>query len=183
MFEEAQRLGDTERKIALETRLGRPIENYVEVDPPPFHSRNQYQALVDRCGRDWRERKPATGVYNCAGHVWASRRTTILDPEDWKRILDDDGYRELQNGEVPWPGDIVAYLDQDQGGEILHVGRVYHLARGLAEGSPPIPWVISKWNSTSGESLHQVYDNPYRRDFNVGIRFYTDRPKQAGGFQ
>jgi hypothetical protein len=180
MFDEAQRLGDTERKIALETRLGRPIDNYVEVDPPPSHSYDKYRLVVDRYGKNWLERKPSTGIYNCAGHVWASRRTTILDAAEWKLILDDDGYRPLRDGERPWPGDIAVYIDRDEDDEILHVGRVYTLGRGLTDASSPIPWVMSKWDSTSGESLHQAPDVPYRIEFNFGVRYYTDRPEQAG---
>jgi hypothetical protein len=181
VFDSAKLLGDTERKIVVHTRLGHSIDNYVEVDPPPAHCYSQYALFVKTHGARWKERKPPTGVYNCAGHVWASRRTTILEPESWRRILEDDGYRPLLPRESPWPGDIVLYLDQDANGEILHVGRVFELAPGLTESSARIPWVISKWNSTFGESLHRAYDVPYGANFNFEVRFYTDRPAKGSG--
>jgi hypothetical protein len=181
MFEKAKRLGDTERSIALETRLGTPIKNLIETHPPPFYCCNKYRLTVDRFGADWKERKPATGIYNCAGHVWASRRTSILDPQLMKLILEEDGYRRLAPGEKPCPGDIAVYVDLDAQDEILHVGRVYGFERGLADGSPPIPLIISKWDSTSGESLHRAHDVHYGSlGFCFQIRYYTDRPEQAG---
>jgi|GEM_PF-450968 len=177
MFEEAQLLGNTERKIILQTRLGNTIQNYVEVDPPPPHSCRIYRLFANKYGGNWRERKPPTGTYNCAGHVWACRRTTILDPAEWTKILEDDGYRQLADGESPWPGDIAIYVDRDKDDEILHVGRVYKMIDGLQPSSLRIPLVMSKWNSTSGESVHQVHDDPYRKEgFNVRVKFYTDRP-------
>ncbi len=57
--------------------------------------------------------------------------------------------------------------------------EVYTLTEGLTQTSARIPWVISKWNSTSGESLHEVYDVHYRKDFNLEVRFYTDRPEHG----
>ena len=178
MFEEVVILGPTERSIPLATRMGTPIPNLVENDPPA-HAVSQYRQLVARYGGEWRERKPATGVYNCAGLVWASRRTCILESPAWERIIQEDGYRRLRLGEKIHPGDIAIYVDRDKNNEILHVGRVYRIKPGLAEGASPIPWVISKWNSTSGESMHQAYDVPYTRDFNFEARFYTDRPAES----
>jgi hypothetical protein len=176
MFEEARQLGDTERKIALETRAGTPIDNFVEVDPVPPHCSKRYLDFVTLYGQNWVERKPATGFYNCAGQVWASRRATMLDPMVWAVILVEDGYRPLPQGEIPWCGDIAVYIDRDKEDEILHVARVYALDEGMTATSPRIPLVISKWNSTSGESLHRAFDVPYAREYNFELRFYTDRP-------
>jgi hypothetical protein len=177
MFEVAAALGDTEREIPLATARGAKIDNLVEIDPPPPHSVRAYEALVAACGKGWKERKPATGRYNCAGHVWASRRTTILDVKMYVLIIRDDGYRRLGDAEQVFPGDIAVYADGEEGGEILHVGRVYRLLPGLTPESPLIPYVISKWNSTSGESLHAVFDVPYQKHFpGLLIYFLTDRP-------
>jgi hypothetical protein len=177
MFESALLLGETERSIDLATAKGRSIKNLVEVHPPPPHSIKNYALLVSQSGAGWKERKPATGRYNCAGHVWASRRTSIFEVAEFNAIIDDDGYRRLGQNEPVLPGDIATYVDQDNRDEILHVGRVYFLAPGITSTSKPIPWIISKWNSTSGESLHSAYDVPYRKDFpNLGIFFLTDRP-------
>jgi hypothetical protein len=178
MFEKALLLGETERKILLATRDGNDtIDNYVEVHPPPPHSCQQYQELVRLFGGNWKERKPPTGYYNCAGHVWANRRTTILCPNLMRRFLDEDGYRRLTEQQLIWPGDVAVYVDLDASDEILHVGRVYRLKEGFTPASRPMPWVISKWNSTSGESLHQAYDVPYSKEYHFEVRFYTDRPQ------
>jgi hypothetical protein len=147
------------------------------VDPPPEHTRNLYRLYVQKYGGNWRERKPATGIYNCAGLVWACRRTTILDPQDWQLIIGDDRYRWLGRDELPCPGDIAVYVDRSANDEILHVGRVFTLSEGITNDARPIAWIISKWNSTSGESMHQAHDVPYaHQGFDIGIRYCTDRP-------
>ena len=176
MFEVAASLGNTEKSIALATRKGRAIQNFVELHPPPAHSIRQYELLVRKHGSRWRERKPPTGWYNCAGHVWASRRTAIFEPEEYVAIIADDGYHRLDPNEPVVVGDIAVYVDLDSGDEILHVGRVFGTGPGIAEGSKPIPLVISKWNSTCGESLHEAHDVPYNKDFNLEVRYFTDRP-------
>lgn len=133
-----------------------------------------YSRFVATYGSGWVERTPATGVYNCAGMVWASRRTSILDPRLWQRIIADDGYKWLPSGKHPIPGDIVAYVDTDAD-ELLHVGRVAYHVEGLGEGHR-IPMIISKWNSTAGESIHRAPDVPFGRwGFNYDIRYLTDR--------
>lgn len=138
--------------------------------------RQRYRALLDKYGQRWTKRKPATGIYNCAGHVWASRRTSILDPQDWQVILRDDDYRLLNESEAPVPGDLVLYLDQANR-EALHVGRILGLSPGVASGAQEIPWVLSKWNSTSGEVMHSVHDVPYHsQGIPVAVEYWTDRP-------
>lgn len=175
MFEEARLFGQTEKSIRLQTRRGWDIPNLIELEPG-VRERQLYQLLCERFGRDWTQRKPASGGYNCAGHVWASRRTSILEEPAWFRILEDDGYRCLGVGETPCPGDLALYRDRGPGG-CLHVGEVVRLKKGVAEGSPDVPWVMSKWNSTSGEVLHGVHDVAHLRGYyDVQIEFWTDRP-------
>ena len=74
MFEQVAQLGPTERSIPLATCKGTLVPNIIE-NAPPLHSQQQYQVLVARYGGSWIERKPATGVYNCAGMVWLNFRT------------------------------------------------------------------------------------------------------------
>ena len=125
-------------------------------------------------------RKPACGVYNCAGHVWASRRTTILEDFAWNMVLADDGYRQLDQGEPPAPGDLVIYRDREHG--FLHVGMIAELRQGITAESPPIPWVLSKWDSTSGEVLHHFADVPFaKQGFALVIECWTDRPASGSG--
>lgn len=173
MFEELRFLGKTEKSIALATSKGNAIPNLVEIDPDAKAVAN-YQRLLREHGVHWQPRKPATGVYNCAGMVWASRRTSILEPSAWQKIIDDDGYRWLPKDQLPMPGDIAAYVDLENE-ELLHVARVAYLAPGVIGGSE-IPMVVSKWNSTAGESIHRAFDVPYRKwGFNYDLCYLTDR--------
>ena len=93
--------------------------------------RRRYAPLLHRFGANWRERKPATGVYNCAGHVWASRRTAILKPESWQVILKEDGYRCFACPETPVAGDLVLYAGRDVG-EYIHAGMIMDMRKGIA---------------------------------------------------
>jgi hypothetical protein len=130
MFEELRTFGQTEKSIVLETKTGRQIANLVEL-MPDAKTVADYQRFVSQHGAHWISRTPATGVYNCAGMVWATRRTAILDPRLWQRIIDDDGYEWLAKHELPMPGDIAAYLDIEAN-ELLHVGRVAYHVDGLS---------------------------------------------------
>lgn len=137
VFEEVKIFRPSEPSIIVQTRQGTNIENLIEPEPG-YQQRQFYRALIKKYGRNWQERKPATGGYNCAGHIWASRRTALLEPAEWRVILDEDGYRQLSNAESKEPGDLVLYLEQDTG-EILHVARVLRLRCGVAPNAEPIP--------------------------------------------
>jgi hypothetical protein len=179
MFEELRLLGKTEKSIVVQTREGTSIENLVELAPAEAQRRS-YSLFLRRFGANWRQRKPATGFYNCAGHVWASRRTAILKPESWQVILDEDGYRALNAAETPVAGDLVLYADA-QSGEYIHVGMILEMQEGISPESPAIPWVLSKWNSTSGEVMHYVDDVPYGKlDMPTRTQYWTDRPNAEG---
>jgi len=174
MFEEAHRLGRTESSIVLQTKRGTSIQNTLAAAPDGAALKRQ-RLLLTRFGANWQERKPPAGEYNCAGQVWASRRTAVYDPALWWRIIDEDGYRLLEGAEEPVPGDVVAYVDEERD-EILHVGRVVDL-RPVFQGGTRIPWVLSKWSDVSGEYFHECRDHPYERlGFKVRVAFYTDRP-------
>lgn len=130
MFEELKLLGPTERSIVVQTRKGTPIENVIETEPGE-PERRRYQLLLKRFGQNWRERKPAVGVYNCAGHIWASRRTSILADDAWRTILKEDGYRRLPDTEMPVVGDLVVYRDATNQC-FNHVGAILEVCEGVA---------------------------------------------------
>ena len=171
MFDEIKLLGPTERRIVVQTRRRGDIANIVELEPDDA-ARRKYRLLLEKFGRYWEERKPATGGYNCAGHVWASRRTAIFALEAWRLILRDDGYRRLSDSEEPSPGDLVLYVDRRDNG-FLHVGEILEV-RTWSGGKKP--WVLSKWNSTSGEVMHWVDDVPLHAQFEVRREYWTERP-------
>jgi hypothetical protein len=160
-------LGVTERKLVLSTAKGNPIDNVIELDPND-RTKRKWAAIRAQHPR-WEERRPDTGVYNCAGMTWASRRTTILG--EYHDILRDDGFRKLHAGEVAQRGDLVLYVD---GGLHAHVGVVQGFEQGLVAGGPPIPIVLSKWDSVSGEYFHRLNDHPFGGS--VAAELWTDRP-------
>lgn len=181
MFESLFILGPTERSIVVETRKGSRIRNFIAPEPEHQH-RQSYRLLLKKHGKHWIERKAPTGVYNCTGHVWASRRTALSEEKEWWLILDEDGYRRLAEGESPVPDDLVLYLAQPER-EIMHVARIVEVRPGVAAGSPGIPWAVSKWDAKSGEVMHSAYDVPYEaqygsRGFKLGIEFWSDRRKE-----
>lgn len=179
MIEEITLLGPTRRSIVVETRQGTRISNSIEPEPG-LQQRRRYEHWLKRFGTSWRERKPATGTYNCAGHVWASRRTSLHDPEEWVLILREDAYRSLSAGETPLPGDLAVYVDQSNG-EILHIAEVLELREGLMPGGERKPWVLSKWNDQFGEVMHWAHDVPYSMlGFSCEIQWKTDRPLENG---
>jgi len=169
-------LGATKESIVVETRKGRRISN--EIAPEPgFREREVYRrALEAHVGPVRDERKPATGGYNCAGHVWASRRTALYDSTEWRLILEDDGYAILPGSESAVFGDLALYVRQDNN-EIWHVAQFVRL-RPLLTGGSNEPWLLSKLNDTSGEVMHfACYLSSYYRTlgYETGIEYWTDR--------
>lgn len=158
------------KSIKLVTRHGNPISN--AQGGKVAHGR--VVAFREMCiKKRWEFRCDPEGTYNCAGHVWASRRTGISESEDWRRILIDDGYRRLPGPHKVLPEDLVLYRDVDDD-TYLHVARVVRLVAGVSETVPPIPIVLSKWGHDLGECLHSVYDHGIS-EYNLEIEFWTDR--------
>jgi hypothetical protein len=171
-FDELRWLGGEERSIVVQTRAGTALANVIEVDPAPMH-RRKYGRWFELHGRNWQPRKPVTGGYNCAGHVWASRRASLVDPRQWRTILEEDGFVKTN---APVPDDVVLYVDEEND-EIIHVARVVELREGIAPQSAKIPWIVSKWGPISGEAMHYVHDVPYgRQGYRFRIEYFTDRP-------
>ena len=176
MFEELKLLGSTERSIVVQTRKGTSVENLIEADPGET-GRRRYRLLLERFGQHWRERTPAIGVYNCAGHVWASRRTSILADDVWRTVLREDEYRSLSDAETPVAGDLALYVD-DESGQYLHVGMILEMGDGIAPESPKIPRILSKLNSAFGEIVHYERDLPYgKQGISARVEYWTDRPR------
>jgi hypothetical protein len=175
LFQGAKLLGSPRNELPLATRKGNNIPNEVIPDPDAAE-RRRLDYFVKQHGSQWEPRKPHAGGYNCAGHVWASRRRAILDEGTVWLILNDDGYRPLRNNEVAMQSDLVLYWHRPVSGPEtwLHVGMVCEI-RIL--GTVRIPWVVSKWGATTGEWLHRYDDVPYdKQGFTLRIEFRTDRP-------
>lgn len=174
MFEILELAGTPRSSIRLQTQRGTDIDNE-QAAPPDDRRMRVFERLV-ATHFGWTVRKPPCGVYNCAGHVWASRRTAVYEQKWYDLILEEDGYRMLQGGESPVIGDLALYRLTT--GEILHVGLIMEIRRlsGDSTGSSAsFPWALSKWDDASGEVLHHFRDVPYaEQDYTVS--FWTDRP-------
>lgn len=167
MFEILKLAGSEKNSIAMETRLGNPIEN--EIAPTPSDKNIQKdQILYEKNISKWIRRIQSIGGYNCLGHVWASRRTSIYSESARKVIFSDDGYKELLLASNPFPGDLVVYEDKDSGC-FLHIGRVMNVSEAKIR-------ILSKWDDSSGEYLHSPTDAPFLRYFpKARIYYITER--------
>lgn len=178
MFEDLLFRGTPRRAIVVETAKGTRLENFIS-PPADFQAHQFYRSLVGRYGANWVERKGPSGGYNCAGMVWASRRTCLWQPSDWRAVLRDDAYRRLSDGESPKVGDVAVYVSKAVG-EIIHVAVVSEIRRlslGAAESGAPIPWLLSKWDNQSGESFHHPVDVHLNGGEEFELEYWTDRPR------
>lgn len=163
---------EPDKCIVLQTRRGRDVTN--AIDPPPRYDQIQkYQRILEK-HPFWVRRLGPTGGYNCVGHVWANRRTGVYDDDQIQVIFDDDGFRAVNASlEKLHPGDLATYWERGLPKRFLHVGLIVELreVQGLQK---TVPWVLSKWDATSGEVLHALNDAEFGLDFEV--TFWTDRP-------
>jgi hypothetical protein len=171
MFEIPILGGTPERTIVVQTSKGTSIENAQSAEPDN-QQKLVFQAIIEQHPQ-WKERKPPCGIYNCFGHVWASRRTSIYESEEIDKILNDDSIRSLHEQELPLPGDVVVYRDQTDAAKIFHVARIVEIKQiaGI-NGGVGIPWSLSKLNDSAGEVLHPI-DDMHLPPFTTEI--WTDR--------
>ncbi len=174
MFEAARLLGPTTRSIVLQTHLGNKIVNEIALAPDEGSIRKYERLLANH--PHWSKRRPPYGICNCVGHVWASRRTAVYENLDSQviRVFDDDGYTALDwPRESLWLGDLVTYWDSAKRHKgFFHVGIVFEI-RSLPDGTQQIPWILSKWDDSSGEVLHHYKEVPFSDD--IEAEFWTDR--------
>ena len=180
MFEIPKLLGTTQ-SIILETKRGTSILNE-QAPAPSAQSINTFNILLGKHFA-WKVRKPPCGVYNCFGLVWASRRTSIYEQVELDKIVDDDGYIRYDNYASAQIGDLVVFLDIDNKDGFLHVGLIVEIRQldvGHSTTSSGVPWVLSKWDDSSGEVLHPIEDVPYN-DYHLKYRIVllTERPLNA----
>ena len=167
------------KKLTIETKTGIPIPNEQAEDivsgDKRFYCDKLWTKYLDACP-SWKRRRPSTPLYNCAGLVFAHRRTGIYDSEWYERLLDEEGYREIPR-DKSLPGDIVAYRNDKK--EILHFALVYASSPGIQFGEVHQVLAISKWDSRTGEFLHKVDESPFtvkNAQEKGSPFFYTDRP-------
>lgn len=143
---------DAPQRLALQTRKGGTIENWMNPTTPRAGVHLQIAELKIKY-REARHRDTEPSArYNCHGLTFAARRTGIDNPVQVQRIINDDGYRKLELGELPSVGDIAIYRED---GDIVHSGIV------IGE-KDRVPWVLGKWGECH-EVIHSVSDCPYVR--------------------
>lgn len=177
MFEEGL-FGEPRRTIEVQTTTGKRLRNYVA---PPVGQQDvsAYHLAIRPKHKKWIPRRDATGTYNCAGMVWASRRTCLTHPEDWELVLCEDGYRKVDNQNDVITGDIVVYRAKSDG-EILHVARICeirYLDAGDGGEKILIPLALSKWDQKCGEDIHNLDDVNLNGGTEYEREIWTDRPR------
>lgn len=148
----------TNPSIHLETSKGNMIDNYQVTE---------LSAFEQNMGKDYEKYEFATPrssmspMYNCHGMTFASRRTCIDKSEEIRKILKDDGYKDVTQKPI-LSGDIVLYLDSDS--EIVHSATVVSIDNST---SIPTIRVMSKWGKWR-EYIHDLHICPYtntRKEF------------------
>jgi hypothetical protein len=94
------------------------------------------------------------------------------------KVKDDDGYRVIDlHREMPVCGDVACYWEEiNPYKNFMHVGRVAGLKP--RKGLPSTIFVLSKWDDTSGEFLHEPMDLPSSMKISK-LEYWTDRPDPA----
>lgn len=145
--------------IVVQTRKGADVENM------RVHSIPRYELHMADVYRERHhlaeERSGPTGMYNCHGLTFASRRTQISKPVEVWKILREDDYAEVDRADV-LPGDVVIYFRKS---DLQHSGIVVELRQ---VGSLPTPRIVSKWGNGQ-ETIHSLYDCPYPE---ATVRYY-----------
>src|SRR5690606_3266615 len=115
----------------------------------PFRRQQREQTF-----QSWwdRVRGPVSG-YNCFGHVFASRRTSLVEP-DVDAILAEDGFGRVNDGEEA-VDDVVVYSDTCGPTHVARVVRV-EMHNIVQNSASPIPFVVSKLDDVSGEYVHVI---------------------------
>jgi hypothetical protein len=173
MFDAAGRLVKPP-SLDLHSRGRNQIENEVAPAPGPKKVA-EFAALRKKHGQNWRVIREPYGRCNCAGMIWASRRTAIYEQSAWDLIFKDDQYRIIQETEVV-EGDLAVYESPLAKIRHLHVGLV--IGRDVLFGlNGQVPLVLSKFSDTSGEIVHKANDiiAIFPSEFGVQLKYWTDR--------
>ena len=181
MFEAEILAGSAERSIRVDTHRGTPIPNVI-APPADEAAKRWYDGVRKRFGKQWKNRKPATGVYNCYGMIFASRRTSIDDDENdtiIHRILEEDGYRQLSSQVDVAPGDIVLYRLSGSN-EIVHMAMVTRRDSLVDTDGQSVAkvggacYALSKWGPQGGEDEHHIERHCWT-EHGISKEYWTDR--------
>ena len=154
--------------IILHTRNRLEIENEQCRMLSPFEENYGAQVLERKYGGrpGFVFRSEPTGIYNCFGLVFASRRTCITRAAEVRKIIADDGYREVPREEVK-PGDVILYYTE-AGDDIDHSAIVIVEPKRDNNFVPTVLSKIGKWK----EAIHpanaiQEYSLAYAKYYRI----------------
>lgn len=138
------------KSITLHTRRGNHISNE-QCDITAWDK--AWFADIERSWPLGVMRCESTGIFNCHGLTFASRRTSVSDSKEVSKILEDDGYEGVEKSDL-MPGDIILYRGDK--GDIEHSGMIVD----VPDGNFGIPRIISKWGKFQ-ERIHMANQCPY----------------------
>jgi len=135
--------------IRLETSKRRGVVNFQDTEIPEKDLR-WFRELSKKHPNAIQRTNPS-GIFNCHGLTFASRRSKILDFPNILKILEDDNWREIDMKNT-LAGDIVIYFDNE--GDANHSGIVVQYSQQIF-----VPLICSKWGQ-GAEYIHKVSDVP-----------------------
>jgi hypothetical protein len=142
-----------DQTIRIDTRTGTAIPNVQDPVLPP-DKLDVAAAVRDKYVRgSTLLLNGPSGFYNCAGLVFASRRSQIIEMSLIWSILEQDAYRKVENEREVAIGDVAVY-SQDT--------RCEHV--GLVVASPELPLGVPRILSKFGwaiEAVHFAHEGPY----------------------
>lgn len=142
-------------KIILQTSLGNDIDNY-QIEELSQYEINSFADFGQVRWMGCKFKGQPTPKYNCHGFTFASRRTNIDKTSELRKILKEDNYIAVNDGDI-MIGDIVLYVDNSGSGDVKHTGMV--VRSDLYEVVPFI-LVLSKWGKYK-EVIHPVHNCGY----------------------
>jgi hypothetical protein len=137
----------------METRRGNQIVNEVNREPIRWGDQQQTRDFAAKYSDQQHRPVGPSRRYNCHGLSFASRRADIWDSVEVNKIIHDDDYVEIPEGEV-LPGDTVVYYES---GDAAHSGIVVRL------DDLRVPIILSKWGHCH-EVVHQLGRCPYKTE-------------------
>lgn len=157
--------------IVCQTRCGNDIKNFQIIGPLINYELQQADVYKKQhCLAKYRTNP--CGYYNCHGMIFASRRTIIGDPDEIKKILVEDNYKQVNESAV-LPGDIALYYED---GDLLHSGVVVE----VSDDSMLVQRIklVGKWGLYH-EVVHWLGDCPYSQHADK-IMFYRVESESLG---
>jgi hypothetical protein len=145
------------KSINLDTQKGTHIDNY-QVFELSFYERNQFSEYTNEKYPFSKHRNSPSPIYDCHGLIFASSRTNIDNSIEIRKIIYEDGYKEIKMKET-LEGDIVLYILMEDH-DIFHSGIIVKAEHKFNNISNI--WVLSKWGKYK-EVIHEINNCPYSK--------------------